>query len=137
VGFIPEGGCLGYPGMNVGKRRHAILLYVSTLYDKTSILYGLRRPVAAPAALPSRISEPRTYLVLPRSVSYIYIYIHLVSMFHCVYNSCIPIRIIHQALRARRFALRAQRDSRLPMPSLRPYIHILPNIDITHITNHK
>jgi len=88
VGFIPEGGCLGYPGMNVGKRRHAILLYVSTLYDKTSILYGLRRPVAAPAALPSRglshasrasplYNVPRIFPVLFHLVSHSWLF-HLV-----------------------------------------------------------
>ena len=114
MGFIPEGGCLGYPGMNVGKRRHAILLYVSTLYDKTSILYGLRRPVAAPAALPSRISEPRTYLVLPRSVSYIYIYIYIWCP--CFTVCIIPafqfaLYIKRSARGASRFALSAIRGS--------------------------
>ena len=27
MSFIPEGGCLGYPGMNVVKRRHAYTQY--------------------------------------------------------------------------------------------------------------
>ena len=37
-----------------------------------NISYGLRRRVAAPATPPSRGSEPRTYPVLPLSVSYIH-----------------------------------------------------------------